>query len=318
MSWWQTLTGAFGVGRLANLDKGQQHSGNLSRSTEANIVVSDERAMALPSVFACTRLITQSGATLPLALYTKTDTGDRLPLPDNDPLTRLLRIRPNQYMNALEWRQAMFCQRVLWGNAYSRIDRRGDGEVSSLLPLKPEHVTVHREAEGIRFEYASDAGSETYWNRVGQPHEMFHWRGFSPDGVIGLSPLSYSRQSMGIAVAADRHASRAFTGRPNGVLSTDKILQDDHRKQLRDLYGKITDSADGQWWLLEAGFKYQEIGMPPDDLQMLQSRQWSVSEICNFYGVPAVMVNGGANASANWPAAYEKHILAFNTFTLKP
>ena len=41
-------------------------------------------------------------------------------------------------------------------------------------------------------------------------------------------------------------------------------------------------------------------------------------EICRFFGVPAVMVDGAAGATAAWPASYEQQVLSFLTFTLKP
>jgi HK97 family phage portal protein len=92
------------------------------------------------------------------------------------------------------------------------------------------------------------------------------------------------------------------------------------RDQARELYSRIGDSGigDGQWWLLEGGAEYKAIGLPPDDLQMLESRQFQVSEICRFFGVPTVMVDGNAGTTAAWPASYEQQQLQFLTHTLKP
>lgn len=312
--------GFFGLGadRLSNLDSGQQVSGAYSRFTDADISVSDERAMSVSAAWACARIIVQSGATLPLTCYRDAPDGSREKLPENDPLVRVLTGRPNQYMNAQEFRQAMWTQRVLWGNAYAKIGYDGAGRVVSMIPLKSEHVIVEREPGGIRYRYSSDSVEDTYFNGSGRP-EVLHWKGWGPDGVIGLSPLAYARHSMGVAVSADRKASKAFAGRPNGVLSTDQILTPDQRKQIRTIYEKVGDSAvgDHQWWLLEGGFKYTPIGLPPDDLQMLESRQFQVAEICRFFGVPVVMIEGGDKGAA-WPASYEQQVLAFKTFTLSP
>ena len=85
MSWWNTLAGMFGYGRLANMDRGQQLSGNESRHTEADITVTDERALGVSAAWACTRLIVNSGATLPLKLYRKDSDGERVMLADDDP-----------------------------------------------------------------------------------------------------------------------------------------------------------------------------------------------------------------------------------------
>ena len=66
------------------------------------------------------------------------------------------------------------------------------------------------------------------------------------------------------------------------------------------------------------GMKYRGVSMHPDDLQLLESRQFQVPEICRFFGVPTVMVDGAAGATAAWPASYEQQVLAFLTFGLKP
>lgn len=312
MSWSSRVLGFFGVGRLSNDDEGLQLSGDSTRRTEAQIVVTDERAMAISSVWRCAMLLSNSVATLPLQVY-RMDGETRVPV--NDGFAQLLNRRPNAVMNALEFRLAMTMQRVLWGNAYAAIERSA-GRITALRPLRAEHMNVVREKQGvIRFSYESD---QDFYNRPGQPPQVFHWRGPSPDGVIGLSMLSYARHALGISVSADRRASESFRGRPNGVLSIDKILTKDQRAQLRELYGNMSEATgNNQWWLLEAGAKWQDIGVPPDDLQMLETRKFQVEDIARFFGVPSVMIDGAANSSA-WPASYEKQVLAFHQFTLRP
>ena len=316
---WPTFLRYASFGLLNNPDRGVQRSGSETRYTESDISLTDERAMGLSAAWACVRLLTQTGGTLPLPLFSKDDDGNRSYVPRTDPIARLLH-HPNQYMNGKEFRQAMWTQRVLWGNAYAKIGRNVVGTPVALLPLVPAAVTVSRHADGTRYDYTTATGSEVYWNRPNQPAQMFHWRGFSPDGVMGLSPLGYARHAMGISISADRAAAKAFVGRPNGVLQSDTILTPDQRTKLRELYSNIggAEIGNAQWWLLEGGFKYQAIGMPPDDLQMLESRQFQVAEICRFYGVPTVMVDGNAGATGAWPASYEQQVLSFLTFTLKP
>jgi HK97 family phage portal protein len=222
-------------------------------------------------------------------------------------------------MNGQEFRQAMWTQRLLWGNAYAAIRRDGAGKIAALIPKKAEHVVVNREDWGIKYEYTTESGTEVYENRINQPPQMLHWKGWGPDGVIGLSTLSYARHTMGITLSADRKAATSFSGRPNGVLATDTFLTPEQRDDLRGLYEGVGNSTvgDGQMWLLEGGFKYEPIGLPPDDLQMLQTRAFQLAEICRFFGVPQVMLDGGEKG-ASWPASYEKQVLAFKTFTLGP
>lgn len=311
---WHLLARQFGTNALNNPDEGVQSSGPISIRTESNIAVTDERAMSVSAAFACVRLLVQTGSTLPIGFYRRTEEG-RERLNESHHLCQLLKYRPNNYMTAKEFRSALWTQRVLWGNAYAKISRTGS-RPTQLVPLKPECMTVEREASGLVYRYRS-GGDETVYPQS----DILHIKGFG-DGVMGLSVLAYARQALGISVSADRYAARSFSGKPNGVLEVDKFLTDEQRTQMRRIYGGLESSsaygADGQLMVLEGGMKYNGISMPPDDLQMLQSRTFQVPEICRFFGVPSVMVDGSAGATSAWPASYEQQVLSFLTFTLKP
>jgi len=314
MNLFSRVLAAFGVGRLANPDIGIQQTGPTSRGTSANITVNDDRALAVSAVWACVQKIVQPGATLPLGFFARTDTG-REALPEDNPLCRLLKYRPNQYMTGLQFRQAMWTQRVIWGNAYARIDWSGD-EPAAITPLKPEHVTVERTAAGTVYKYSSESETVDY-----DSANIMHWKGWGPDGVVGLSPLSYARQALGISVSADNRAANSFRTLPAGALKFDKFLTDEQRAKARQLYAGLEATAenpgDGSPWLLEGGSDFVKIMDDLDKLQMLQSRQFQVADLCRFFGVPAVMVDGNAGATSAWPASFEQQVLSFLTFTLK-
>lgn len=313
MSIWPRLRQAFGAGATTNPDEGYQQTGPYSMNSDAGVTVTDDRAMSLSAVFACVRLLVQSGATLPLALYQKTPDG-REQLPMDDPVVRLLTHRPNLYMTAKQFRQAMWASRVQWGNAYARKMYNGSRLVG-LMPLKPAYMAVERTARGLQYNYGTETGTQTF-----RQDEILHWKGMTFDGVVGVSPLAYMTHVLGVSVAADRKAATSFAGRPMGVLKAEGWPNQEQREQLRSHYGNLgTDgTGDGSWWLLPGNMSYQSIGLPPDDLQLLESRNFNIAEVCRFYGVPTVMVDGNAGATAAWPASYEQQVLAFMQFTLRP
>ena len=308
MSWWASFRGAFQGGALQNPDIGVQQSGPPGGRSDANVVVTDERAMMVSTVFACVRLLVQSGSTLPLGFYTRSPDG-RERLDSSHYLYQLLKYSPNNFMTAKEFRQAMWTQRVLWGNGYAKIKWMGDRPVS-LTPLKPENMSVYRTSAGLEYKYSTQEGVKTYSQR-----DMFHLKGFSSDGLIGLSVLAHARQSLGLSVSADRSAANSINGKASAVLSLDTFPNDEQKAQLRELYGagNVTSeyANDGGMMIVPGGMKYEGISMPPDDLQLLQSRQWQVPELARFFGVPAVMIDGNAGATAAWPASYEQQMLSF-------
>ena len=315
MSWWNSWGGVYQGGALQNPDTGAQQSGPSGGRSDANVVVTDERAMMISTVFACVRLLVQTGATLPLGFFRRTTDG-RESLETSHYLCQLLKYSPNNFMTAKEFRQALWTQRVLWGNGYAKIKWMGDRPVS-LVPLKPEYMAVYRGKDGLMYKYSTTDGVKEY-----SQHDIFHLKGFSSDGIMGLSALAYARQSLGLSVSADRSAANSVNGNANAVLELDTIPTAEQRDDLRELYGAGNNTSayqsDGGLMIVPGGMKYRGISIPPDDLQLLESRQWQVPELCRFFGVPVVMVDGAAGATAAWPASYEQQVLAFLTFTLKP
>ena len=313
MSWWNVFS--WGAGALTNPDKGTQQSGPASSRSDADVIVTDERAMMVSTVFACVRLLVQTGSTLPLGFYTRVPEG-REELDSYHYLCQLLKYQPNNLMTAKEFRQAMWTQRVLWGNGYARI-RWSAGRPVSLMPLKPEYMQVERSNGGLVYRYTTIDGIKEYAQK-----DIFHLKGFSSDGIMGLSALGYARQSLGLSVSADRSAAKSINGKASAVLELDTFPTDAQKAQLRELYGAGNKTSefqnDGGLIIVPGGMKYRGVSMPPDDLQLLESRQFQVPEICRFFGVPAVMIDGNAGATSAWPASYEQQVLSFLTFTLKP
>ncbi len=313
MNLFSRVLALFGVGGLANTDKGQQYSGPATRSTEAGIVVSDDRAMQVSAVWSCVKLITETTSSLPLHFFERRSDGEREMLEQDHYLVQLLKWKPNPWMTAIEFREAMTAQLVLWGNGYALIERI-DGRPSSLIPMKPEHVVPVRDETGIRYHYTTSKGVV-----ILAADSVFHLKGFGTEGIVGLSPLAYARSVLGITVAADRYASKSFSegGRPAGVLRVDKFLTDDQRQKMKEIYGKVSDTEVSRLMVLEGGLEFQAISMPPDDMQMLGSRQFQLAEIARFFRVPLHLIMD-TEKSTTWGTGIEQLNLGFLQYTLKP
>jgi len=317
MSWynpWSWGNAAFQGGALTNKDEGTQNSRPAPTRSAANIVVTDERAMMISTVFACVRLLSNTGATLPLGFYQRTADG-REHLSDDHYLRNLLQYSPNNFMSALEFRQSMWVQRVLWSNAYAKI-RRVAGRPVSLVPLKPEYMVVNRETDGLKYRYTTENGVKEY-----NQEDIFHWKGFGSDGVTGFSNLGYARETLGLSVSADQTASKSIGGNPSAVLELDTIPTDEQKEKLREMYGagNVTTAyqSDGGLTIIPGGMKYRGISIPPDTLQLLESRNFQIGEIARFFGIPSVLIDGAAGTGA-WPASYEQQMMQFKQFSVGP
>lgn len=309
----------FGLGAVSNKDEGEQHGGTASRSTDAGITVTDERALQVSTVWACIDKITSSIVSLPLNVYERGSDGARKQVTDFDnPLVNLLQVRPNKLMKPRDFRKAMTLQLVNWCNAYAEIFWNDTGtRPLAIVPLKPGRMTPVITRDGdIIYNYQMEQGV-----RVLSKKSVLHLKGMSTEGIVGLERASFARQALGIAVSADVYASRQFAsgGRPGGgFLMFDTFLTQEQRKQARELYEGMTETAfnKGKVWILEGGVKYEPDTVNPDTMQMIETRKMQVAEIARFYGVPEILVGGGGQSSA-WPASFEQQLLSFLTFTLQ-
>lgn len=314
MAWYPRRIFQWLTNGLANPETGPQGSGPASSVGEA-FDVSDERSLQIAAVWSCVRLIAETVSVLPLGFYKKTSNG-REPLPSSNPLFTLLKRSPNQQMTDTEFREAMTTQLVLWGNAYARIDRIGTRPVN-LVPLTPGRMAVVRQQDGsVVYHYTTDRGID-----ILAQQSVMHLKGFSAEGIIGFSPLALARHAFGLTVAAEQYSAGAFRngGRPLGTLNFDTFLKPEQREAALKMYENITAGANSnaKSWVLEGGVTYTPIGIPPDDLQMLETRRFQIGEIARVFRVPSHLINDSEKATS-WGSGIEQLNLGFLQYTLMP
>ena len=280
---------------------------------DAGEVVTETSIMALSAVWGCTNLIAGTIATLPLITY-KRD-GDDRKVDAGHPLYRVLHDSPNYDQTAVDFWEAMQVSLELWGNAYARIIRSA-GVVIALRPVAPAAMTVRRLPTGaIEYSWTDDG---QYFKLT--DGDVFHIRGFGGNPLGGLSTLHYGRNTFSLARAIDRAAGTTFAHglRPSGTLTFKEFLKPDQRElaetTLVEKFGGAMNT--GRPMVLEGGTTWQQITINPEDAQMLESRGFSIEEICRFFGVPPHMV-GHTEKSTSWGTGLEQQVLGFQKFTLR-
>lgn len=284
--------------------------------THAGELVSVDSALRVDTVWACVRLIATTISTLPMQTFQKLPDGRGQPVREGD-IYSLLHDQPNADMTATTFWTAIVACLLLWGNAYAKISRRKDGTVIDLVPLLPNRLTVTRETDGsLLYHYA--------WQNVRADFtedEIFHVKGFSLDGIVGISPISQARETLGIAMAAEKSAASFFRNsmRPSMVLRAPTYLGETQRERFNDSFmEKFTGSINaGRVPLIEGGWSLDQITMKPEDAELLATRAYSVEQICRWYGVSPVMV-GHMDKSTAWGTGLEQMNLWFLTYGLRP
>ncbi len=183
--------------------------------------------------------------------------------------------------------------------------------------LAPSRLNITRKSDGTcQYNYTEDNGNQ----RVIPASRIFAIPGFSLDGKNGVSVIAYSANVMGSALSADQAASKTFE---NGLMPTtyfkmDRVLQKAQREEFRTNLQEVTGAFNaGKSPLLEGGMSADTIGINPNDAQLLESRAFSVEEICRWFRTPPFMV-GHSEKSTSWGTGIEQQMIGFLTFTLAP
>jgi HK97 family phage portal protein len=224
---------------------------------------------------------------------------------------------PNADQTAVDFWEFVCACLEMHGNAYCEVERAGDGRVIALSPpVVPDLVSVRRAGNGdLEYEW-----SEGQRRRRETQQRILHIRGFGGSPLGGLSTLTFGRQAFGMARSINTAARATFANgvNPSGVMSSDKTFtgtqRADAEKLLQEKYAGAMNA--GVPFLLDNGLKWQSISINPDDAQMLESRAFSVEEICRFFGVPPHMV-GHTEKVTSWGTGLEQQTLGFQKFTLR-
>ena len=309
MAFWAKL---FGYGTAGKREPGLQQSSAGSYSVNTNVVVNEDTALKLSAVWACTRLLSETVGALPVRCFRV--------LPDKTrvqeyrhPLAELFSDKPNKYQNRVEFFETMTMQLAMHGNAYA-IKTTSGGRITSLLPLMAEQMEVTLETDGSVLYRYNDGVNIT----VISPERIWHVK-LMGNGIVGLSPLAYARNSIGIGIASeDRVKALAKNGfKPAGVLTIDKLLTKDQRTQIREAFADLSLGGDDPLRVLEAGMTYQQVSMNPKDVQLLETRKFQIEDIARFFGVPSVLIND-TSASTVWGSGVEQIVQGFYKLGLRP
>lgn len=250
--------------------------------TWSGINVNPQNALTVSAVFACTRVIAEDIGKLPFVVYKQT--GEKRGRFYESPFWKLLHDRPNPYQTSQQFREYMTACALLRGNGYA-LKNVVQGQVRELFPLSPDQVRVEQlpNYELVYHVRMANGQEETKTRK-----EIFHLPGLTIDGPIGISVLTYARQTIGNAMGASRHAGTFFGNgmKPAGVLTHPKTLSKDVQERLKAQLIQDHGGANSNGLLvLEDGMVFSPISISNSDSQFLESRTFELLEVCRWFRI---------------------------------
>lgn len=304
--------GLFGGSPALSERRGDQYNAPTTALVPDTQQVGPDGALQISTVWAAIDRRATTVASLPLFTYAERGNGMR-ELARSERLYALLHDRPNPRMTSFDFWRALMMSLDLRGNGYARIDRDARGEAVALWPMPADQVLPYLMGDGtLVYQYRVDEHLA-----VLSAESVLHLKGLG-NGTVGLSKLEYMRATTDEAAKAQTNAARLFGngGKPTGVLMVDNVLNTEQRKAIRERFAEMAQGTIARLYVLEANMKYQQLSMSPEDQQLLQTRQFSVEEICRWFDVPPVLVYH-SNVTA-WGSGVEQIVSGFHKFTIRP
>lgn len=238
-----------------------------SSSTWAGQLVTADSAMQLLAVYGSVGLITDQISTLPVDVFRRTGAMS-VESPKPNWLTE-----PTVDLGFEDWCSQLLVSLLLAGNAYVAVNRNDAGAIVELVPLDPARVSVVREA-----------GRKVYRvNGVNYPGEIVHIKGrMWPGSDVGLSPVEYARQSIGLGLSAMKFGGEFFDGEGNmpGVIEMPRPAQPSVLADIgRQWQRRRRSGGRGLPGVLQDGATWKPTGVTNEQAQFLATRQWSAAEI---------------------------------------
>ncbi len=276
-----------------------------------------EEMLKIAAVWRCVSLISTSIATLPWQIR-KPDGKGNSAIVHGHPIDRLLNVAPNSEMTAFSFKSTFIANKLLYGGAGAEIEMDGAGRAVALWPIAPDRIEPVRHADGrLLYRISEPRGGVVALD----PNDMFYVPGLAWDGVRGYSILEVAMQSLGGAYALDRFAGGFFGHgmQPGGIIEIPEgvTMDEEGMKRLRDeLEQKHQGWANAQKTLiLDQGMKFSQSSTDPQSGQFLDTRKFSVYDVCRWFGVPPYL----AFASEQEPRAnVEAQSREFLDYGLKP
>lgn len=273
-----------------------------------------ENAMRAAAAYRSITLISGAVAVMPLHLKRRRD-GRRLDASDH-PVWTVITRRPNKWQTPSEFRRMLQTHILLRGNGYAMKVMSGNRLVG-LLPLMPDRMEVKQHDDlTLEYRYTTKSGRLV----VLTPAEVLHLRGHSLDGVVGLSPLRYAAETVGLALDMSGHARSLFANgaRMSGTLTHPGELGPEAHDRLQASMAEFQagGAREGRTLILEEGITYNRMGLSMADAQFIEAAGVTRTEIFMFYGVPPHMA-GDVSKSTSWGTGLEQQSQGFVAYTLE-
>lgn len=274
-------------------------------------VVSGGAALKLSAVYRAVDLISDSIAMLPLEVQYIDNDGYKQKFTDHSAFS-LVNAQPNPIMTRFQFIKLLVSNVLLNGNGFAYIKRDRQGNATELQYLRADNVVIFYNELTGQLNYMTAAVPGYI-----EPCNMIHILKYSNNGVNGISVLHHAANTLGLAYDTEQQARTFFKNGCNlsGLINSTTPLSGKQKQDIKSAWNQSYNGMGGGVPILEGNLSYQPVSISSKDAQLLESRNFNLTDIARFFGVSPVMLGDLTNSSYSTLEATQ---LAFLSQCLQP
>ena len=267
-------------------------------------LVQGSDSLQLAAVYACVSKISDTIASMGVSVEKREKDGSREPLSQH-PASYMMGVEPNEHMGAYEFWQMIISDSLLYGQGHALITP--DKKEMYWIPATEIEHTIDRKT------------GKKYYKYHGAPTPIPSERILEIKAFRGESPTKIQLQNLKTAKSVQNFGATFFEngGMLGGILTTKEPLSLEQMQQASERWRQeyMGSGNAHKVAILGGGFNYQPLSVPLEQLQFLQSKQYSTEEIARFYSIPPAMIGMDGNTAYS---NYEQQVLQFFQGTILP
>ena len=287
--------------------------------TSSGKAVDPSSAIQSATVYSCVSLISDSIATMPVKTFRKTKDHREPTTPPA--FLDAINGMPNPETDSFTWLHRTINSLCLYGNSYWLITARDrNGFPSEVFNLHPDDVQIERK-NGKAIYTFNGKENFTRFTTFNPAGEIIHIKNFEQGSDLGLSPIEAGSEAIGSALAQDEFSGSFFKNGAvlSGVIEMDSTPSEEQLRIFKQSFNRKHQGSHKAHniGILTEGSKWRPLSLNHEQMQFLQSRKYTKSEICGLFRVPAYMI-GDLSETTKLGSSIEEQNRVFYELTLLP
>lgn len=253
----------------------------ISLTSTDNTTYTSVKALKNSDVFTAVKIIASDIASSPIEVLEDKMTTDH-------DLDYLLNVKPNKEVDGWHLKFSLAVNMLLNGNSFAEIIRSDKG-ISEIKLLPNSTVTLKQKDDNSLIYIVNETDKK---ERGLSSKDVLHFKYFSQDGLVGISPLNSLKDELDIQRAGNKTLFNFFSRgvNSNGILKVNKADLDVESKQaIRKKFEEANGSSNGdnalRTIILDDTMEYKSIEVNTEVLKLVNSNDWTTKQIAKAFGI---------------------------------